>query len=190
MSKKNQVKCLMLMLSLFICNYYLISNENFNIESWIWRRKRRRMKRTIKRVLKKRVELQNSSLQLQHSFWRLEFWSTHFSFLSLLALSLSELMVSECLVSLALFFKTLSITLFILLLFLLHIQLSILKNSFDILTNFSIIRKTQWTFSLIKKDKPGRMLIRESDLKMSFAVAHRQIWIEDITGTKFKFDQF
>ena len=54
---------------------------------------------------------------------------------------------------------------------------------------FIINRKTQNTYGWTQSGKPGRLLIRAVEFKMSFVVAHSQAWVEGIMGTKSSFNQ-
>ena len=54
---------------------------------------------------------------------------------------------------------------------------------------FIINRKTQNTYGWTQRGKPGRLLIRAVEFKMSFVIAHSQAWVEGIMGTKSSFNQ-
>ena len=54
---------------------------------------------------------------------------------------------------------------------------------------FIINRKTQNTYGWTQSGKPGRLLIRAVEFKMSFVVVHSQAWVEGIMGTKSSFNQ-
>ena len=54
---------------------------------------------------------------------------------------------------------------------------------------FTVNRVTAWTYGWAQRGKPGGILIRTPNFKMSFIIAHSQILVGGIIGTKSAFDQ-
>ena len=73
----------------------------------------------------------------------------------------------------------------------LELLISLLNDQyyFIFIDEFTVNRQTQWTYGWTQKGKPGRMLIRAIDFKMSFIFAHSQVKVEGIIGTKSTFNQ-
>ena len=73
----------------------------------------------------------------------------------------------------------------------LKLLISLLKDQYYLIfiDAFTVNRQTQWTYGWTQKGKPGRMLFRTPDFKMSFIVAHSQVRIEGIIVTSTTFNQ-
>ena len=73
----------------------------------------------------------------------------------------------------------------------LKLLISLLNDQYYLvfIDEFIVNRQTQWTYGWTQKGKPGRMLIRAIDFKMSFIIAHSQVRVEGIIGTKSTFNQ-
>ena len=69
------------------------------------------------------------------------------------------------------------------------ISMLILGYKLVFIDKFIISRKTQSTYWWTQRGKPGRLLIRAVEFKMSFVIAHSQAWVEGIMGTKSSFNQ-
>ena len=72
-----------------------------------------------------------------------------------------------------------------------ELLLSLLNNKCYLIfiDEFTVNRVTAWTYGWAQRGKPGRILIRIPNFKMSFIIAHNQILVEGIMGTKSTFDQ-
>ena len=73
----------------------------------------------------------------------------------------------------------------------LELLISLLNDQYYLIfiDEFTVNRQTQLTYGWTQKGKPGRMLIRAIDFKMSFIIAHSQVKVEGIIGTKSTFNQ-